>query len=38
MPSGIYYIIRIAIDPIFPPPELTKWTGGKKEFVPENTL
>ena len=27
---------RIAIDPIFPPPELNKWTGGKKENIPDN--
>jgi tubulin polyglutamylase TTLL1 len=31
-----FYINRIAIDPIFPPPDIGKWTGGKKEYIPEN--
>ena len=27
---------RIAIDPIFPPPEYSKWMPGKKDQIPEN--
>ena len=29
---------RIAVDPIFQPPEYSKWTGSKKEYIPENVL
>ena len=30
-------VYRIAIDPIFPPPEESKWNSGKKETLPENS-
>jgi tubulin monoglycylase TTLL3/8 len=38
--NAIRYSIkkRIAVDPIFPPPDISKWTGGKKEYIPENVL
>jgi hypothetical protein len=32
------FLLRIAIDPIFPPPDASKWTGGKSYKVPENIL
>jgi len=35
-----YIIIkkRIAVDPVFPPPEYNKWSGSKKEYIPDNLL
>jgi tubulin monoglycylase TTLL3/8 len=29
-------LLRIAIDPIFPPPDESKWVGVKKENISEN--
>lgn len=29
---------RIAIDPIFPPPHISKWIGGKQHNIPNNLL
>lgn len=26
------------MDPIFPPPDFSKWSGSKKEYVPDNLL
>jgi hypothetical protein len=34
----INFYCRIAIDPIFPPPEASKWTGGKSYKIPESIL
>lgn len=28
----------IGVDPIFPPPDFSKWSGSKKEYVPDNLL
>jgi tubulin polyglutamylase TTLL1 len=39
IPCMIENAIRIAVDPIFPPPaEFNKWNGNKKECIPENIL
>lgn len=29
---------RIAIDPVFPPPEISKFSGGRKDYIPDNIL
>ena len=36
--NTIRYLVnfRIAVDPIFPPPDIAKWTGGKKDSIPDN--
>ena len=33
---GSFISNRIAVDPIFPPPEYSKWMPGKKDNIPEN--
>ena len=38
---SIFYIIkliRIAIDPLFPPPELAGWSSSKKYLIPDNII
>jgi len=32
----LFLILRIAIDPVFPPPEENKWLGGKKDNIRDN--
>jgi hypothetical protein len=34
----ILIIFSLAVDPIFPPPDISKFSGGKKDFIPENVL
>ena len=34
----LIFFKRIAIDPIFPPPDISQWNGGKKETIPEKFL
>ena len=34
--SIIYKKNSIAIDPIYPPPDLNKWSNAKKDLIPEN--
>ena len=37
--SGIELInLRIAVDPIFPPPFFEEWPQNKKLFIPDNVL
>ena len=33
-----YNLFRIAIDPIFPPPNFDLWTGGRKDSIPKNLM
>jgi hypothetical protein len=34
----LYILKRIAIDPIFPPPEDSKWMPGKRDYIPDDIL
>jgi tubulin monoglycylase TTLL3/8 len=33
-----HVIFRIAIDPVFPPPDIGRWNGGQRLRVPDNIL
>ena len=36
--NKVFKLLRIAVDPIYPPPDFSKWSGSKKEYIPENVL
>ena len=33
IPNMLENVAKIAVDPIYPPPEESKWTGGRKDTV-----
>lgn len=35
MPSGKVFLNRIAVDPVFPPPDLSQWKLNKNTYIPE---
>lgn len=38
IPSLVENTLRIAVDPIFPPPYFDEWPQNKKQFAPDNLL
>ena len=38
IPNLIDNVLRIAIDPILPPPDFSKWSGGKKDSIIDNSI